>query len=118
MLNVTINLYAFSELSERAQQKAISDHRVFLINTMEENDFIFGDPVYDTPEKLKEAYEAEFDYYLMHDEPIIESIEINEYLFYSDGSICWTCHYCGPHPLAGQTEVKIHGESYFIQEEK
>lgn len=87
MLTITVNLYTFEELIEKAKQKAIEEHRIFLLESMQPDDFISGEPEYDTPEELQKAYNAEYDYYLFNDDPIIESIECNEYYFYADGTL-------------------------------
>ena len=89
-----INLFNLNELSEDAKEKAIEEHRVFLLSVMNPKDFISGDPEYDTDEKINEAYDREYEYYSVHDEPIIESIEINDYLFYSDGTLAPCVTYC------------------------
>lgn len=114
MKAITINLYLFSELSENAKQTAIQDHRNFELNIMQLSDFLSGDPEFDTPEKLKEAYNAEFEYRLENDEPIIESIEENGYLFFSDGKMANCTTYCGKHEKAGITEIKIGTEIYRV----
>lgn len=87
MKTININIYNFDELNDKAKNRAVDDHRNFLLSIMRPNDFISGDPEYDTPEELEKTYQSEYEYYLMNDEPIIESIEINEYMFYSNGEI-------------------------------
>jgi hypothetical protein len=82
-----IYVYKFEELEEHAKNKAIYEHRNFLLSIMTPNDFISGDPQYDTEEELQKAYESEYNYYLFEDEPIIESIECNDYNFTSDGEL-------------------------------
>lgn len=108
MKKVTINLYSFDELNEDAKQKAIDDHRNFELSIMDENDFISGDPEFDTPEKLSEAYNAEYSYLEENDEPIIESIKANDYLFFSDGSLAD----CVTYTADGRTELKIGNDVY------
>ena len=119
MLNVSVTLYKFEELSDKAQQRAIQEHRAFLLTIMHPDDFISGDPEYDTPEELQSAYEAEYEYYLSNDDPIIESIECNGYYFFCDGTLANTTTYvCGPN--AGRILVDIHGETdlLIIEEEQ
>lgn len=87
MKTISINIYSFSELGEKAQRKAVDEHREFLLSVMRPEDFISGCPEYDTPEELQKEYESEYDYYLMNDDPIIESIEVNGYMFYANGDI-------------------------------
>ena len=113
MIQTTIHLYQFHELSEKAQQKAIFEHREFLLSTMHPNDFISGCPEYDTPEQLQKAYNAEFEYYAMNDEPITDSITANEYYFFFDGTMAHTTHYTRG-PRAGKIYVEIHGETDVI----
>lgn len=115
MLKIEISIYSFNELSEPARDRAISEHREFLLSIMQPSDFISGDPEYDTPEMLNKQYETEYDYYLMHDEPIIDNIEANDYLFYTDGTLCHATTYFGNHPRAGETELQIHGEQITVK---
>lgn len=115
---ITIKLYSFSELSEKAKRKAIEAHREFELSIMEPDDFISGIAEYDTPEELQKTYEAQYDYYLMNDEPIIENIEANDYLFFENGNLAHTVHYCGEHPLRGETHFIFNGADYIIKKEK
>ena len=87
MKKAIINLYELAELDPKAKARAIDNHRQFLLQIMQPADFISGDPEYDTPEELEKTYNAEYEYLLDNDEPIIESIDINEYLFYQDGEL-------------------------------
>lgn len=114
MKTITINLYQFSELSETAKQKAIQRHRDFLLSVMQQTDFISGDEEYDTPEQLQKCYESEYEYTDSNDEPIIESIEANDYLFFADGELTSCVTYCGKHPKAGITELTIGGDIYLL----
>jgi hypothetical protein len=115
---ITIKLYSFSELSEKAKRKAIEEHREFMLSIMRPEDFISGIAEYDTPEELQKIYEAEYDYYLFDDKPIIENIEANDYLFFENGKFAHTVHYCGNHPLAGETHFIFNGVDYLIKKEK
>lgn len=111
MLHVEITLYHFQELTPKAQAKAISDHRLFLLETLQP-DYIDGVSDWNDPEKM-EMYRDEIQYLEEHDEPVIEAIEANEYLFHPDGDLCWSCRYiCGP--KKGLTEIKIHGETVVV----
>lgn len=87
MKTISINIYSLDELNEKARNRAIEEHRKFLLSIMCPEDFISGCPEYDTPEELEKAYNSEYEYYLKNDEPIIESIEANEYMFFSNGEI-------------------------------
>ena len=109
-VNVKINLYSFNELSAEAKQKAIDEHRSFELSIMQPNDFISGDPEYDTEEELQKAYDTEYNNYEMNDEPIIENIEANNYLFFSTGELAS----CTTYTKTGITEFKFMGETYSI----
>lgn len=115
---ITIKLYSFSELNEKAKRKAIEEHREFMLSLMSPDDFISGIAEYDTPEELQKIYEAEYDYYLFDDKPIIENIEANDYLFFENGELAHTVRYCGAHPLSGETHFIFNGVDYIIKKEK
>ena len=110
MKQVTINLYSFSELSENAKQRAIEEHRVFELSTMQPSHFKSGDPEYDTEAELQKVYAEEYEYYSKNDEPIIEAIEANDYLFLADGSMVQIVTYT----KTGITEAAIGGEAYIL----
>jgi len=112
---ITIKLFSFSELSEKAREKAIEHHRKFWLSVMQPSDFISGEPEYDTPEQLQKTYEADFDYYAENDEPIIEIIEANDYLFFENGEQAHIVCYCGDHPLAGETHFIFNGSDFCIK---
>lgn len=112
---ITIKLYSFSELSEKAKRKAIEAHREFELSIMRPDDFISGVAEYDTPEELQKTYEAQYNYYLMNDEPIIEIIEVNDYLFFENGELAHIVHYCREHPLSGETHFIFNGVDYIIK---
>lgn len=114
MISISINLYSFSELSENAKQRAIREQREFLLSTLQP-DFIDGIIDWSDPEKM-EMYRAEFNYIEENDEPCIESIETNDYLFYFNGEIAEAVTYCGNHPRTGETDITIHGETYTRKE--
>ena len=111
MLNVNIRLYTFQELNEKAKRKAIEEHRPFLLDVLVP-DYIDGVIDWNDPEKMG-MYDDEYNYILENDDPVIESIDINEYYFYFDGTMCNVLH-CTAGPLADKTAVRIHGENYFI----
>lgn len=114
MKTVQINIYSFNELSEQARQKAIDEHRNFMLSTMSPADFESGDPEFDTPEALLKAYAVEETNILWNDSPVIENIEANDYLFFSDGELANCTTYCGKHPKAGITELKIGNDIYTL----
>ena len=112
MEKATINLYEFHELNEDAKTKAIYDHRNFMLEVLEP-DYIDGVTNWDDPEKM-EMYEDEYNYILSNDEPVIESIEINEYLFFYNGKMA----HCSTFIRGGKqlfTELHLHGETYKIK---
>ena len=100
---ITIKLYLFSELNEKAKKRAIEEQREFELKIIELNDFEKGI--------------AEYDYYATNDEPIIEAIESNDYLFFENGELAHTVRYCGNHPLAGETHFIFNGVDYLIKKE-
>ena len=111
MLEIKIHLYDFHELSDTAKAKAIEEHRQFLLNEL------WGEYVTlsNHGDENDEEYDAQYAYIQNHDEYVIENIEANEYRYFADGSLCWCCTYVAG-PNKGLTEVKIHGETYFIKE--
>ena len=100
---ITIKLYSFSELSKKAKRRAIEAHREFMLSIMEPDDFETGI--------------VEYDYYARNDEPIIENIKANDYLFFENGELAHTITYCGNHPLAGETHFIFNGVDYLIKKE-
>ena len=109
---ITIKLYSFEELGAIAQQKAIHEHRRFMLDIMQPSDFISGEDKYDTPEQLQAQYNAEWDYVAENDEPVIESIEANEYLFYDSGDLAHIV-YKFPNGTR-ETWLKMNGLEYQI----
>lgn len=91
MKTIEINLYSFDELSEDAKAKALYDHTNFL-NVIHGVD---GD-------------DLDYNY---HQEDVIDNIQMNEYLFFSDGDLAHITHYVENHPKAGITEFHFHGET-------
>lgn len=114
MKKVTINLYSFSELNEAAKKTAINAHRDFELSVMCPSDFISGDPEHDTEEELLNAYNMQYCYYMENDDPIIESMEANEYLFFANGKLANCTQYTGSHPKSGITEFFIGDDIYLI----
>jgi hypothetical protein len=100
MKQVTINLYSFSELNEKAKQTAINEHQTFMESLPVEYENEAGE--------LEDVYE-EYD-----ENAVIENIEANEYIFFEDGKLASCTTYCGKHPKAGTTELKFHGRIYDI----
>lgn len=101
MKTVTINIYQFSELSETAQMLAIEEHREFLNSQGQEHEDENGEMVTD------------YDYENT-DEDVINSIELNEYYFYSDGELASCVTYTGTHPKAGITELTFKNQTFTL----
>lgn len=101
-LKVEIELFELGELESKAMRKAIKEHRLFLLSKLEYN------------EKYQEEYEIIYNEVMYDDAYVIESIRINEYLFYSDGSLADTVEYCGKHEKAGTSELILNGKTYQI----
>lgn len=111
MKTVTINLYTFDELSNESKTRAIEKHREFMLTIMRPEDFISGCKEYDTPEELEKIYNAEYDYILYNDEPVVENIEANEYLFYKNGDFVPV-----EYNVNNKVFAKIGGGLYRIEE--
>lgn len=112
MLTVNIHLYTLAELPETSRRRAIEEHRSFLLDTLTP-DYIDGVTNWHDPEKMT-MYQDEYDHILMNDEPVIESIEINEYFFFYSGELVDVTHYTGG-PFTGRTWAAIGGEGYEIK---
>lgn len=111
---ISIKLYTFAELAEIAQQKAITEHRQFMLETMQPSDFISGCAEYDTPEQLADQYNSEWNYIAENDAPVIESIEANEYLFFVNGAMAHI-FYTFQNGKERITCLKLHGTDYTIK---
>ena len=96
MRTLEINLYRFDELSDEAKEKAIKDAIEFLNSEPTEYENENGEIVYE---------------YFEHGESQAEQfIDVNDYMFFKDGTLAHTVTYCGKHPKAGQSEFFLHGE--------
>jgi translation elongation factor EF-Ts len=102
MKQVTINLYSFNELSKEAKERAINEHLEFMDSLPEESENEDGEMVEE---------------YVEHsEEDAIESIDVNQYLFFEDGEMAHILTYVGGHKRAGTTEFFFHGKTYDITE--
>jgi hypothetical protein len=102
---VEIPLYTIDELEESAREKAIREHREFLLCVSDASDF----------EDNNSAYLEWFNDVESNDEPVLESIRINEYLFFENGEFAEVVDYTKDHPTkAGITELKLFGQVYKI----
>ena len=79
----TFRLYEFSELNEEAREKAIADHIMFEIEVADEDSYIWDS--IEKADKLQTPWFASEIIYEDHKDDIIETIEINEYLFFKNG---------------------------------
>ena len=96
MKTLEINLYKFEELSNEAKETAIYE----ALNILD------SEPVECENENGEIVYE-----YFEHDESQAEQfIDVNDYLFFKDGTLAHTVTYCGNHPKKGHSEFFIHGE--------
>ena len=99
MKKVTISLYEFRELNEKAKEKAISQHEAFLLDMGQQVEGENGELVTEYLDTIEQ-------------EEVIDSIEANEYLFFFDGSLAHTCQYVGNHPTkAGVHEFIFKGQT-------
>ena len=101
MKTIVINLYQFAELNEAAKALAICEHGAFLLS--------IGQEVEQANGELETEYSD-----TIEDAEVIESIEANEYLFFKNGEMASVTHFTGKHPRTGQTELKLHGETYNV----
>lgn len=86
-INIDINLYDFNELEEEAQELAILEHGYFYID-------VYGEE--------------------LNREEIVDSILVNEYLFYESGKLAHTLNYVGDHPRSGESVYIKNGVEYII----
>ena len=108
-LNIEIELYEYDELDEKAKEKAFCEHEHFLI----ENPSTYEDE--DENGNIIMKYEN-IDEWTYQDikEYVEDSIRINEYLFFKDGSLADITHYTGKHDKVGLTELKLCGNIYIV----
>lgn len=102
-VNVEIELYEFEELDYFAKEKAVEDHRNFMLETLSESDF-------DYPED----YQLTYDDMEINDHTIIENILANEYIYFIDGCLADTVKYVGNQAKTGVTEFNFYGKTYQI----
>jgi len=85
MVTKTINLYSFNELSEQAKEKAICTHIDFEVEVMSEDS-----PLYEYALQMEKMQTPWFLGQMIYEkakQTIIETIELNEYLFTEDGKL-------------------------------
>ena len=100
MKTVEINLYTLAELNPDAKYNAISEVLNFLDNELIEYEDESGNM------QCKNQYHT--------DEEAEDFINANEYLFFANGEQANTINYCGAHPRAGESELKLFGETFKI----
>lgn len=100
---VIIEVFKLNELQEHARQRAIYEHENFLVSEGQEIE--------------NEDGELETVAYNPEEEQVIESIEANEYFFYSTGELADVVSYCGAHERAGETILKHDGKEYDITQQ-
>lgn len=95
-VNIDINLYSFEELSQESKDKAVYEHRGFLLEITRPKDF-------ETDEDFNQYMEdVEYD-----DCIVIDSIVLNDYLYFEDGELADYCTFWN-----GNHKVKT--EFYFM----
>lgn len=98
---VTITLLTIDELDTQAKNKALAEHKEFLIDT-------YNDDMYDESYSMTRSKYANS----LTQGEVLESIEINEYLFFPNGEMASVTHFTGKHPRSGETECAIKGMTY------
>lgn len=91
--------YELSELSEDAKSKVIFEHEEFLRT--------YPPSIEDEGGELTTDYD-----YQPTEEEVIDSIEINEYLYDESGDMLPLLYYTGNHPQAGRITYRIAGKEY------
>jgi hypothetical protein len=97
---IKILLYSISELQEQPKDIAIQEHENFLVSQ--------GMEIENEEGKLENIP------YNPTKEEIIESIEINDYLFFKNGDMANCTTFVGNHPRAGKTVLNFRGSEYEI----
>jgi hypothetical protein len=81
----TYKLYEFKELNITAQEIAIYNHIMFELETMDNDNYFYHCVV--KMENLQTPWFTSTHIYNEHKDDIIETIELNEYLFFEDGEL-------------------------------
>jgi len=110
-VNIEVGLYTIDELEENARDKAITEHREFLLGMFDAGEY---------------DWDIEYDTYKdnLTEEDIIESIDANECLYYIDGTTPHTIRYMGKHERAGEHVLLVDGtvpvepKEYLLNEKK
>lgn len=110
-IKTEINLYKFNELEKKAQEKAIFEHRQFMLETLCFDDFD------GTDEQKEYAYNEMYADIEEDDNLVIDNIIANEYLYFIDGTLAHVTTFTGNHKKAGSTEFYFLGKTYTITQE-
>lgn len=103
VVNIPIKLFSLAELSSEAREITLDEHREFLVS-------VYSDDMYDESlEMTQEIYENE-----LTEIDVVESIDINDYLYYQSGEMAHTIRFTGKHPRSGERILKHQGEEYTI----
>ena len=109
---IEIILYSVDELEGCAKAQAIKEMREFELSIMSPADYEgCGDPELDTPESM---YEEDYNDILFNDERVMDDIRANDYMYFANGHLAAVTHYCGAHPLSGETHFTFAGKDYKI----
>jgi len=101
MQKVIIDLYSINELNKDAKNRAITEHKNFLVE-------VYSDSDYDVSFNMTRSKYAK----QLTKEAITENIEINDYTYFQDGGIAQTCFYTGTHINAGKHILTLNGVDY------
>ena len=108
-IKTEIKLYSYDELKGKSQDKAFNEHLNFLLenpSTYEDEDEQ-GNIITKYENILKWTDEEIKSY-------VEDSIKINGYLFFEDGTMANITHFTGKHKKSGTTEFYFQGKTYII----
>ena len=112
-ITIKLKLLKYDELNEEAKAKAFEEHLDFLYQnpqTYEDEDEQGNiTEKYDDMEKWTQEEIKEY---------VEDSININDYIFFEDGTLTNSTTYTGNHEKAGLTELKYAGETYIIEDKR
>ena len=96
MLNVSIVLYEFSELSKTSKDVAIAEYRAFLHEIAEDGEEI------------------------LTNKTIVDNINDNDndYFFWANGELAPVCTYYKEDAVINKTVLYLQGDTYLIREDK
>lgn len=103
---IILELFEFSELEADIKDKVLETQRDFELSTFDPLDYDST-----TPTSYEEFNDS------LTDADLIDSIKMNEYMFFKDGEMASIVTYCGTHPRKGQTVLTVDGKEYIIKYE-